>query len=60
LVRVSPIWILVAAWLAASAWMSVFAATKFTRSRAAAIMVLIALQPAPPTPTTRIFAVCLL
>src|SRR5688572_17023568 len=40
--------------------MSVLAAMKSTRSRAAAIIVFTALQPAPPTPTTRILAACLL
>src|SRR5712692_4916735 len=60
LVRVAPIWILVWARLAASAWMSVLAAMKSTRSRLATIIVLIALHPPPPTPTTRILAACLL
>src|SRR5260370_13981781 len=40
--------------------MSVFAAMKSTRSRLAAIIVFTALHPPPPTPTTRIFAACLL
>jgi hypothetical protein len=40
--------------------MSVLAAMKSTRSSDALIIVFTALQPAPPTPTTRIFAACLL
>src|SRR5271156_1180432 len=46
--------------LACSAWMSVLHAMKSTRSSALAIIVFTALQPAPPTPTTRILAACLL
>src|SRR5690606_26595882 len=56
LVMSVPICRRVVALLLASAWMSVFAAMKSTRSRFEAIIVLIALQPPPPTPTTRIFA----
>ena len=39
--------------------MSVLAAIKSTRSSDPAIIVFTALQPPPPTPTTRIFAACL-
>ena len=52
----SPIAILVGASEIASAWRSVFTATKSTCAIPASIMRWIALSPAPPTPTTRIAA----
>ena len=47
-----PSWILRLANEWASAWPSVLATKKSTPSRSALIMLLTALQPAPPTPTT--------
>ena len=60
LVNFSPICSLLSALLISRSCLSVFKAMKFTFLNSASIILLTALQPPPPTPTTRILAFPLL